>query len=284
MKFDLNKVQQAAAQQEDMTQSKAFERYLPPEGPVYLRLVEYIELGKFKPNNPTHKPSQKAILTFELFGKKYKREDGEGKPIPATLQVRLNKGTTAKSGFRKLFNLMNAAHGGVFTHMAEMVGLEFKGRVYHNKDGETTYANLDKDGAYSISAAVKEVEDDEGNIEEQKIIVPQPLSDLRLFLWENDALEDQDVIDMWDDLFIEGSHEEVDEKTKEKTVRSKNWIQDLIMTNLDWEGSRTQALTQEFVSLDDEEEDGSEGTLEGLKANAVSASEDDDDLPSLDDD
>jgi hypothetical protein len=47
-------------------------------------------------------------------------------------------------------------------------------------------------------------------------------------------------------LYIDGTR--LDKDNKEV---SKNWIQELIMQNLEWEGSTCQALTQEHVDLDD---------------------------------
>ena len=66
------------------------------------------------------------------------------------------------------------------------------------------------------------------------------------FMWENSSFEDATYVAMWDSLYIDGTRQDKDGKEV-----SKNWIQDLIMKNLEWEGSTCQALTQEHVNLDD---------------------------------
>ena len=70
-------------------------------------------------------------------------------------------------------------------------------------------------------------------------------------MWENETTSDEAYIAMWENLFIEGEREVVDKVTNEKVTKSKNWIQDLIMSNMEWEGSTCQALTQEHLSLDE---------------------------------
>jgi len=56
---------------------------------------------------------------------------------------------------------------------------------------------------------------------------------------------------MWESIFIEGEREV--EKDGKKEMLSKNWIQETVMENIEWEGSVTQALTQEQISLDEPE-------------------------------
>lgn len=260
--MDFNAIGAAAGTVEDLTVEKTFERELPKAGVAMLRLLEYIELGRFKPNNPTYKPAHKVILTFELNHPKHMIEI-DGKKVPQTLQVRLNKGTTAKSGFMKLFKLMNEAAGGKYVHFAQMIGLPFLGTIYHNEVGEgkdkKVYANLDKDGAYSLRAPVQI---DPVTEEVKKIAIPEMQGTGKVFLWENEAMTDEQVLEMWDSIYIEGTREIEDPKSKTKTEVSKNWIQELIMTNLDWEGSTTQALTQDHIELDELEGEEELATLE----------------------
>tara|TARA_R110000851_G_scaffold57574_7_gene134072 strand:- start:5488 stop:6321 length:834 start_codon:yes stop_codon:yes gene_type:complete len=249
--MDFSKLGLAASESDDMTQNKSFERELPRAGVALMRLREYIETGRHESKNPTHKPALKAMLIFELSHVDH-LIDIDGKKVPQTMIVRTNKGMTSKSGFKKLFNVMNAAHGGVFTHFTQMIGKSFLGEIFHNVSGEgdkaVTYANLDKDGAWSMKAPVQV--DALSNSS-----VPIPVRELdglpRAFLWENPSIVDADVVTMWESLFIEGTREVEDKTTKEKKEISKNWIQETIMKNIEWEGSTTQALTQEHISLDE---------------------------------
>ena len=260
----------AAAETEDMTQNKSFERQIPRAGVALLRLRDYIETGRHESTNPAYKPALKTMLVFELSHPDH-MIDIEGKKVPSNITIRLNKGATSKSGFKKLFNVMNAAHGGKFTHFVQMIGKSFLGEIYHNKsaDEKTTYANLDLEGAWSLKAPVQV--DALTNTQ-----TPIPVAELdgkpKVFLWENPSLTDEQVTDMWESIFIEGEREVEDKKTKEKKMVSKNWIQEAIMKNTEWEGSTTQALTQEHIVLEEHEADPADAL-----ANAAGS------VPSLDD-
>jgi len=274
--LDINAINSAAIEAEDLTVDQKFERELPKAGIAFLRLLSYVELGRFESKNPTHKPALKTILTFELSHPKH-QIDIDGKKVNQTIQVRVNKGTTSKSGFRKLFKVMNAACGGTHKGFASMIGQPMLGEIYHNEVGEgdkkQTYANLDLDGAWSMKRPVKI---DEISEEETSIAIPELQGTPSLFFWENPSLSDEQVKETWDSIFIEGEREVEDEKTKEKVLKSKNWIQELIQTNIEWEGSRTQALTQEHINIDELED---EPDLSHLSENATGEPE----LPSLDD-
>ncbi len=251
--MDFSKLGQAASESEDLTVNQSFERALPVEGLAFLRFVSYIELGRHEPKNPTHKPSLKAILEFELNHPKH-MQDFDGEKVPHRISVRMNKGKTSKSGFRKLFNAMNKACGGGHTHFVQMLGKGMLGDVFHNTSGEgdskKTYANLDNpDAGYTIRAP-KQEDALSGTVVD--VPIPEVHGEVKAFLWENPSVSDEDVVAMWNSIHIEGTREVEDAKTKEKKEISKNWIQELIMSNLDWEGSTTQALTQEHISIDEE--------------------------------
>lgn len=276
--MDFSKLGQAAAQSEDMTQNKSFERELPRAGVALLRFRDYIELGRHESLNPQYKPALKALLVFELNHPDHMIEI-DGKKVPSTITVRMNKGATSKSGFKKLFNVMNAACGGDKQHFVQMIGQPFLGEIYHNSTGEgdkkKTYANLDLEGAWSLKAPIQV----DALTNKQ---TPIPVNELdgtpKVFLWENPSVSDEDVVSMWESLFIEGEREVEDAKTKEKKMVSKNWIQETIMKNLEWEGSTTQALTQEHISIDEHE---SESSPTDALVNAAESNSDD--VPSLDD-
>ncbi len=271
--MDYSKLGTAAAQAEDMTVNKSFEREIPRAGVALLRFVSYIELGRHEAAASTgYKPSLKAMLGFELNHPDHMIEI-EGKKVPQTITVRLNKGQTSKSGFRKLFNVMNAACGGEHTHFLQMLGKGFLGEVYHNTVGEgdkkKVYANLDKDGAYSLKAPSQV---DALTNTSTALPIAEVSGDITAFLWENEGVTDEDIQEMWDGIFIDGTREVEDPKTKEKVQKSKNWIQETIMNNIEWEGSRTQGITQEHISIEDHAE-----------TETSSEAHSDSDLPSMDD-
>lgn len=273
--MDFSKIGQAAAASEDMTVNKTFEREVPKEGIALCRLVSYVELGRHEARVAGHKPSLKAVLTFELNHKRH-LIDINGELVPSLIRVNVNKGVTSKSGFRKLFNVMNAAHGNKHNHMAEFIGKPFLAEIYHNKskDGETTYANLDKDGNYSLKAPVRIDLDTE---EKTQIAVPELHGTPSCFLWENENIDDATYKAMWDSIYIDGTREVEDKATKEKKEVSKNFIQETIMQNLEWEGSRCQGLTQETIVLDELSmpEEMPSGAKSALAAAAQASPEDD---------
>lgn len=279
--MDFSKLGKAAAESEDMTQNKSFEREVPRVGVALLRFKDYIETGRHESKNAAHKPALKAILVFELNHPDHLIEI-DGKKVPSTITIRLNKGSTSKSGFRKLFNVMNKAHGGEYQHFVEMLGLPFLGEIYHNTTGEgdtkKVYANLDLDGAWSLR---EPIQIDALTNTQTPIPVTELHGDPKVFLWENSSISDEDVVTMWESIYIEGTREVEDAKTKEKKEVSKNWIQELIMKNIEWEGSTTQALTQEHITLEDHEKPVQEPTQTGTSALAGAAVGDD--IPSLDD-
>lgn len=286
--MDFSKLGTAAAQSEDMTQNKSFEREIPRAGVALLRLRDYIELGRHESTNPQFKPALKAMLVFELNHPDHMIEI-DGNKVPSTITVRMNKGATSKSGFKKLFNVMNAAHGGKFQHFVQMIGLPFLGEIYHNTTGEgdkkKTYANLDLEGAWSLKAPVQV---DALTNTKTEIPVAELDGKPKVFLWENPSLSDEDIVEMWESIFIEGEREVEDAKTKEKKMVSKNWIQELIMQNVEWEGSTTQALTQEHITLEDHETDvdgqqSSSNSGTSALAGAASSDPSDGEVPSLDD-
>jgi hypothetical protein len=268
--LDLSKIGALAAAAEDLTQNKVFERELPKAGVAFFVLKDYIELGRHASSNPSHKPSHKAVLIFELNHPKHMIEI-EGVKEPQLFMVRVGKGSTAKSGYRKLFAAMNAAYDNKFNHFVQMIGKPFLGELFHNVVGEDdkkqTYVNADFNGAWSFKAPVQI-----DAITDTKTPIPiDPLKgEPRVFLWEPTGIEDDDIIGMWNSIYIEGTRDVEDKATKEVKKVSKNWIQEQIMKNLEWDNSKTQALTQEYVDL-------------SAPSDALPADVDSDLPPSLDD-
>lgn len=253
-----------AADTEDQTVDTvvSFDNEPPPAGITVGRFIEYIDLGKQKQPDYQGKPKPPADslrLTFELLSpKKNLHEyevDGEQRVRADRVSIRISKKLSDKAKFKKLFNAMTYGREGI-KHMAQMLGEAFIINIYHNvveKEGKkTTYVNLDKDGAYGISAPFK-VDPLEGTRE--PVPVREPLSPLRLFLWNNPTQE------TWDSLFIDGTRTVKKDGGAEVEV-SKNWMQELIMSAANFDGSLLQAmlggvdgLPTDEVADDDSDED-----------------------------
>ena len=239
--MDYAKIGAAVAVSEDLTIERSAERALPRAGIALLRLVDYVETGRHEAKNPQHKPSLKVLLTFELSHKDH-LIDVEGKKVPDRITVRVNKTLTSKGNYIPLFKALDRALGGGHKHIVQMIGKPMLGKIFHVTYEGKTYANLDIDGAWSFAPA--SMEDPLSGV-----VTPVPVPELhgtpKVFLWNVPDLTDEDIKSMWDSIYIEGT------RTNDKGVEvSKNWIQETIMENIEWEGSRVQALTQEYVQLD----------------------------------
>jgi hypothetical protein len=264
MAFDLKSKIKQAALTKDQTQSQSGGFELPEEGRPNLRFVQYYDLGQHEEQSGQYKGkvNTKVRLFFELSGPKWKPKEVEGKLVPTLMYVDLNYSLNEKAGFFKLFTRMNAAHGGQFKYMPEMLGLEFKGQIKHregtkkDKSGKArVYANLLHD---TIGRAEKE--DDDGNMVAVK--VDPPLTELKAFLWEDACPE------MWDDIFIPGEYPERkdDDGKVIRAAQSKNVIQLTIASALNFKGCPIYdyasgkvnkddlAKMQESLGLDDEVE------------------------------
>ena len=256
--IDYNDIAALAAQENDLTQEAVFaEREPLAAGNCLLRFREYIELGMHEGSAKFPKPKEKAKLVFEVVTKKHVEEDAEGKKIHRVIEVYINKGSTAKAGDRKIFNAMNASLGGGHKHIAEMLGKGFKAKITNStpaKEGDRVYSNLDEgpQGAKTYTFSPPKLMDDEGEYTTD-IAIPEMKGEVKLFLWEMTGLSDEQIKDMWESLYIEGEWEakEADGDKPAKEARSKNVIQEKIMANLSWAGSRTEGLTQSFVELDE---------------------------------
>lgn len=243
--LNLKKLAQKAAKTQDLTKESTGGDYSPPEkGVPGLRFVGYIETGKVNGEyKGKPKVSDKATLLFELHGKRWPvGENGN----PTIIAVKTNKSTSAKSGYIKLFKAMNYA--GNATTFVELLGDAFIGTISHytGQDGKT-YATLKDDatGVYTVRAPFTENEDGESI----KRKVPEALSDIKCFLW-NDPDKDQ-----WDSIFIDG---EYDDGT------SKNKFQKAIRDAVNFEGSPIEAL------LEGEPDTGDDDDVEEAKAAAKS--------------
>lgn len=235
---------------EDLTVNQSFDRPIPRAGVAILRLLSYIELGMHQPKNPAHKPAVNCLLRFELkhADHQYQTDDGMKSEI---IDIHTRKGATVKSGYKKLFNSMNAALGGTHKHFISMIDKCFVGTIYHNSNGKTgaderTYPNLDKDGAWSFQPC--------GNMDVvNNKFTPLEVEPLQstptAFLWENDGITDEQYKAMWDSIYIDGTYTKKEGDVE--VEKSKNFHQDKLRNSLTWEGSRIQGLVEEFVSIDE---------------------------------
>ena len=252
--MDYSKIGQAAAVSDDLTVARSAERQIPRAGVALLRLVDYIETGRHEAKNPQYKPSLKVLLTFELSHPDHMVEF-DGKQVPSKITVRVNKTYSDKGRYIPLFKSMDRACGGGNNHFVQMIGKPMLAEIYHNKseDGKATYANLDIDKAWSFKEPTM-LEPLSGV--KTPIPVPELVGTPKVFLWEADGVTDDQIVEMWESIHIEGT------RTNDKNEEvSKNWIQETIMENIEWEGSTAQALTQEHVNLDEEEEEEVAGEL-----------------------
>lgn len=249
--MDYTQLGLAAAASEDLTVERSAARELPAKGVAMLRLVDYIETGRHAAKNPTHKPSLKVLMTFELSHPKHMIEI-DGKKVPSRVTIRVNKTYSDKGGYMPLFKAMDRALGGGYKHFVQMINKPLLGEVFHSEYEGKTYANLDIDGAWSFKPAVME---DVLSGTSTPVPVPEMHGTPQVFLWEADGVTDEQIKAMWESIYIEGTR-----KNDKGAEVSKNWIQETIMANIEWEGSTTQALTQEFVSLEEAPVDALVGT------------------------
>ena len=256
--IDFNNIAAVAAKTNDLTKESVFEDRKPlAEGNCLLRFREYIEFGMHEGSVKFPKPKEKAKLVFEVVSKKHVETSNEGQVIHRVIEIYINRGTTAKAGDRKIFHAMNASLGGGHKHLAEMLGKGFKAKITNSvpaKDGDRIYSNLDEgpQGAKTYTFSPPKLMDDEGEYTTD-IAIPEMKGEPKVFLWEMEGLSDEQILEMWESIYIEGEWgaKEATADAAAKPARSKNVVQDKIMANLAWAGSRTEGLTQSFVELDE---------------------------------
>lgn len=233
-----------AAENEDQTETKVsgdYEKELIPEGPNFARFVEYIETGKHpqKPYQGKEKPPAEMLrLTFELLHPKKSiieyEVDGVKKKRGQLITIQVKKSLSDKASFKKIFNAMVYGRDKI-KHIAQMLGEPFLVNVYHNKSKdaagkENVYANLNNsEGVYSIGAP-RHTDPITQTVTDLAPHISQPFAPIRIFLWNNPTKT------TWDSLFIDGTRE-VKDKDGTVTHESKNWLQEKIVSALNFEGS-----------------------------------------------
>jgi hypothetical protein len=245
MGFDVKAaIAQAKKSGPDMTKAQAgggFE--LAPEGFARARFVGYFELGKVAGEwKGKPKMNDKVELVFELSGPKHAARDTDSGKVPFRVTKKANLSFNENSVFYKLFKDMNWE--GKATHMAELLGESFVCKIKHNVvkgDGgkDFTYVNIE-DIARPFGVNVE-------TGDEYRINVDEPLTPLKLYLWN------QATPEMWDSLFIEGMFEERKNDKGEVTApaRSKNVIQLRIMKATNWKASPVYEYAMGKVTKED---------------------------------
>lgn len=229
----------AAAKTEDHTKvvKGGGERKIAAEGPCFGRLVGYLELGKVN-YEYQGKPKVKDVveLTFELFGAKHAPTIlDDGRKIPVTISVKVNKGQSDNGAWVPLMNRLNWSKD--ITIAPQALGRAYKLKVVHSKpakEGDPIYANINEGKNFFIDPPRKEVTDDDtGDVTYQDVTVPEALSPLRCFLWNYPDM------DQWNALFIDGTYEEKKDDAGNITApaRSKNRYQEQIKAAANFAGS-----------------------------------------------
>lgn len=229
-----------AAKAEDHTKEQAMGKTIPA-GVTIGRFVHYIELGPQPQEwNGKKKPDCEMVrITFELLHPEFNKNIKEdGSAYYDKLSCTIPKKFVSRAKFLKLMTQMS--YGRDHTHMAQMLGEDFKITVFHhvNEDTKQTYASLfNTDFSPQIMAPYKVVEDDLGNvIEKKRIPTPEATVDLKCFIWSNPTME------CWNSIYIDGTYKtKVDGKEVEK---SANVNQERIMASPAFKGSAVEAMLE----------------------------------------
>lgn len=253
-----------AREKENHTKEESFKDFqVAPAGKAAARFIEYIEVGnqpqrafkgKAKPDADT------AIITFELLSPKHISEfEHEGQQITRANKItfRVKKSFSSKANFKKLFEKMRYGRDGI-DHIAQMLGEAFIVNIIHNTvkqaDGsERTYANISSAEMGYMIESPHTMDAETG--ESKAIKVRDPISEIKLFLFETPTKES------WDSLFIDGEKTKTNNKGEEEVV-SNNWIQDLIVNATNFEGSAVEVMLEGGDAIPQEFEESSEETEE----------------------
>lgn len=217
-KIDLTKVkalaEQAAQTGPDYSkQTEGGGDFKPPaEGNTRVRFTSYIETGIHTTSSGKFgdKTKPRAFFEFELSGPKHPPKVLEdGRKIPERISFTLPVGQNKKNDYSKLFKIMTADFPGR-KNFAQLLGEAYLGTVVHRKfqkrgGGEGIAAELKNDAGFTIRSTTYE---DPATNEVRQVKVDEPISDIRLFLWD---LADTD---QWDSIFIDGQYDDGNSKNK----------------------------------------------------------------------
>lgn len=211
---------QAAATGPDMNEAQkgGGGARLLPEGYAFGRFVEYIELGKHAQEfqGKAKEPALEVQIAFALWGQGYQNDDGTPY-ILRPFQFAVSRNEKAKAF--KLFKALNWQ--GTAKHFAELLGQAFLVKIVHeakSKTDATLVSRIDFAGFLPPLDPVTKA----------PYPIPEAADDLyQLFLWDYPTKEG------WDALYVEGKWDD---------GKSKNRVQETIMSALDFAGSPLQQL------------------------------------------
>ena len=253
------KTSKALKDQSD-TSSAQFSDNLPEIGKAPARLVGYVELGlqaqpAFK--GKAKDPARELIISFEIFGSKNTREievDGKKKKVGKRLDVRVTEKLNDRAKFTKLFTKMTRSCP--IEHIAHMLNEVFLVEIRHVESAKgRKYATIQaEDGSFNVSGPTIEKLDDMGEVigEIDLVAITPPASvPFRLFLNDDPTLE------QWQSIKIDGTYTKkttAEDGSVVEEEKSKNFMQEAIMSALDWEGSAMEALLNDLGEEEIEEE------------------------------
>lgn len=207
---------------------------LLPEGYAFAQLVEYVEYGS-QPQmfeGVAKEPAQEFCLGFALSGvapdptdptKTIPYSNTDGTPyLLRTWSMAMSRNDKAKAFL--LFKAMNWK--GTATHFGQLLGEKFLVKIVTvtgKAQGSKPRSSIDLKSVLPPLDVVSRM---------PYPIAESPDSMYRAFFWEHPTLE------AWNALKIEGEYEAKDGKPAE----SKNYIQNDILSALDFEGSALQIL------------------------------------------
>jgi len=214
---------QAAEQAPDMTEAQkggGGARMLPA-GYAYAQLVEVVEMGNHAQEfqGKAKDPALEVQLGFALFDtadRKYANDDGTPYIVrPYSFAISRNE----KARAFLLFKLLNWK--GTKKHFAQLLGDKFLVKIVHeakSKTDTTLVSRIDMKGFLPPLDAASQM--------------PYPIPDApadmyRLFLWSHPTKEG------WDALHVDGTYDD---------GKSKNYVQEKLMSALDFMGSPLQQL------------------------------------------
>ena len=219
----LNQIQQLANQQaevsDDMNEVSGSGGKLLPQGAYLGRICEYIDLGTQPQefNGVAKDPAPQIRLGVALFGPN--AQDAAGKPyVLRSYDITISR--NEKANAYKAFKALNWKGDKNIKHFAQFVGQPFIFQV-SVATNKTTQRQSNKIEWDKTTAAVNPLDN-------SPYQVPELTDDYyRVLLWDFPTKED------WDALYIEGNRDD---------GKSKNFIQEKIMSALNFQGSPLQVL------------------------------------------
>lgn len=233
---------QAAATGPDMTEVQTGgDRRVLPLGVAQARLVEYVELG-MQPQEfggKAKEPAMEFQLGFALTGFAPNPEDpsaplpyanADGSPyIFRTYSMGLSRNEKARAFLT--FKAMN--YKSLHKHFAQMLGEAFLLPIVDKVNEKTKKTTRTAD---TLGIRPPHYPDPATGQTISLNVAPPRDEDLRIFIWDHPTLEG------WKALEIEGEWENKDAATGAVTKKSKNFIQEKMLSATDFAGSQLAIL------------------------------------------